>query len=277
MNANLVSVIISTKNEEPVIENLLKSIKQQTYKLIEIIVVDNNSTDATKNIARRYTNLVFNKGPERSAQRNFGAKNAKGKYVVFLDADMVLDKNVIEECVSEFRIQNSKFKIGGIIIPERSIGEGFWGQVKAFERSFYVGEESIEAARFFEKNIFWECGGYNEDITGPEDWDMSWKVKSKYKIGRIKSFITHNEGKAKLTDFLEKKYYYGKGSAAYIKSYSLKFTGKQVIYLFRPAFYKNWKRMARKPELACGTIVLLVLEQIAGFLGFLQGQFRLSK
>lgn len=274
---DLVSVIISTKNEEPVIENLLKSIKQQTYKPVEIILVDNNSRDKTKAIVKKYTRFVLNVGPERSAQRNFGAKNAKGKYLMFLDADMVLDKNVINDCVKQFGTQNSEFKIGGVIIPEKSIGKGFWGQVKAFERSFYVGEESIEAARFFDKNIFWECGGYNENITGPEDWDMSQKVKSKYKIARINDFITHNEREALLTDFIKKKYYYGKGSATYIKNYPLKLTGRQVIYLFRPAFYKNWKRMIKRPDLTCGIIILLVLEQIAGFLGFLEGQLHLSK
>ncbi len=277
MNNNLVSVIISTKNEEAVIENLLKSIKKQTYKPIEIILVDNNSTDATKSIAKRYTNLVFNKGPERSAQRNFGAKKANGKYVIFLDADMILDLNVIEECVATVVSKNGKTGIGGAIIPEKSVGKGFWGRVKTFERSFYVGEESIEAARFFQKYIFLECGGYDESITGPEDWDMSQKVKSKYKIERIKSFITHNEGEAKLFDFVKKKYYYGKGSSAYIKNYSLRLTGKQVIYLLRPAFYKNWKRMIEKPDLTCGIIILLVLEQIAGFLGFLRGQFSAFK
>ena len=100
----LVSVVITTKNEEKNIENCLKSILKQTYPRdkIEIIVVDNNSTDRTKEIARRYTDKVYNKGPERSAQRNFGAKQAKGEYYLYLDADMILSPNVISECVEKF-------------------------------------------------------------------------------------------------------------------------------------------------------------------------------
>ena len=74
----LVSVIVPTKNSEQFLEKCLDSIKKQTYKRVEIIVVDNNSTDNTKKIARKFTNKVFNKGPERSAQMNFGAKKAKG-------------------------------------------------------------------------------------------------------------------------------------------------------------------------------------------------------
>jgi len=63
---------------------------------MEIIVVDNNSQDKTKEIAYRYTDKVYNFGPERSAQRNFGVKQAAGKYILYLDADMVLSENVMK-------------------------------------------------------------------------------------------------------------------------------------------------------------------------------------
>ncbi len=81
----LVSVIVTTKNEERNIENCLKSIRNQTYKNIEIIVVDNNSDDRTKEIAKKYTAQVFNHGPERSAQRNLGAERAESKYKEFAE------------------------------------------------------------------------------------------------------------------------------------------------------------------------------------------------
>lgn len=77
-NQPLVSVIVPTYNSEKFIGACLESIKNQMYTNIELIVVDNNSTDKTKEIAWRYTDKVFNKGPERSAQRNFGAKNSIG-------------------------------------------------------------------------------------------------------------------------------------------------------------------------------------------------------
>jgi len=58
---DLVSVIITTKNEEKNIENCLKSIKLQTYQNIEIIVVDNNSSDQTKELSQKYTDKVLDK------------------------------------------------------------------------------------------------------------------------------------------------------------------------------------------------------------------------
>lgn len=272
-NSNLVSVIITTRNEIKNIENCLVSIINQVYKNIEIILVDNNSNDATKETARKYTSLVFNKGPERSAQRNFGAKKAKGDYLLFIDADMILLKNVVKECVGKMRGD-----VKAIVIPEKSIGIGYWAQCKALERTFYEGDSSIEAARFFDKKKFWEIGGYDERITGPEDWDLPQRLGLKYKIGRINSFICHNEGKMSLAVLLKKKHYYGLKVSKYLKNnHPLRMTAQQVIYLLRPAFYKKWRLILRNPLLAAGMIFMLFTEQLAGFTGFVRGNFNNEK
>src|SRR3990167_3285518 len=118
MKKDTVSIIVTTKNEEANIKRLLESIKSQTYSPIEIVVVDNNSTDNTKVIAKKYTNKVFNFGPERSAQRNFGAKKSLGRYLVFLDADMELTEVVIHDTVVSSQKQNSPV----MTIPERTVG-----------------------------------------------------------------------------------------------------------------------------------------------------------
>src|SRR5579872_2229375 len=131
---SIVSVIIPTKNEERNIARCLQSIKNQTYKEFELIVIDNRSVDHTQEIAKHYTKLVFTKGPERSSQRNYGAEKAKGKYLLFIDADMELTPPVFEECIK--KIQTSG-KVGGIFIPEIPIGKNFYERSKAFERSLY--------------------------------------------------------------------------------------------------------------------------------------------
>ena len=148
MNKSLVSIIIPTKNSSTTLGACLKSIKNQTYKNIELIVVDNNSTDETKVIAKKYTDKVFNKGPERSAQRNYGVKQSNGEYTLIIDSDMELSEKVVENCVKKIQ---SNTHIKAIIIPEESFGVGFWAQCKKLERSFYIGVDWIEAARFFEK------------------------------------------------------------------------------------------------------------------------------
>lgn len=270
----LVSILVHTKNSQRTIEKHLESIQVQSYKNIEIIVVDNNSTDDTVKICKKFTDEVFTCGPERSAQRNFAARKAHGDYYLVPDSDMILEKNVIKECVEKV---TKKKEIKAVIICEKTVGVGFWTKCKAFERSCYIGDETIEAARFFDKNVFWEMGGYDEAMTGPEDWDLPQRIKRKYRIGRIKSIIMHDEGNVTLLGLMKKKYYYAKKVSPYLRKHSFKITGGQIIYIFRPAFYRNWKRLLRYPMLSCGMILMLIAEQFAGLAGFIAGNFYTKK
>lgn len=269
-----VSVIITTKNEEKNIANCLESIKKQTYKNLEILVVDNNSSDKTKEIARKFTRLVFDKGPERSAQRNFGAHNATGELVLFLDADMILTPSVVEDCVQRM----TENRVGGVIIPEESFGTSFWAKVKALERSFYVGNETIEAARFFDRRKFLESGGFDELITGPEDWDLSQKMRRLYGLSRIDSFILHNEGKLSLLTSLKKKYYYAKKFIPYLKKSSNQKSAEKQISLFQRyyLFLTRPNKLFKNPFLGVGVLFLKTAEFAAGGVGFLEGKL-LSK
>ena len=267
-NKVIVSVIVTTKNEETHLENCLKSIKSQSYKKIELIAVDNNSKDNTAEIAKKYTKLFFNKGPERSAQRNFGFKKSHGEYLLFVDADMVLEPGVVKDCVDTLQEENA----GAVIIPEKSKGIGFWAKVKAFERSFYIGDDSVEAARFYERKIFDEAEGFDENQTGPEDWDLSDRVRKFYKIARIKSFITHDEGKLSLFELLKRKYYYAKSIRAYLSKNKKNTMSRKTILIFRPVFYKNPAKIISHPVLFSAMIFMLTLELISGFLGFMQNR-----
>lgn len=266
----LVSILVHTRNSERTILEHLESISNQSYENIEIIVVDNNSTDNTVKIAKEFTKKIFNFGPERSAQRNFAAKKASGDFYLVPDSDMILDKEVVRECVTKINEENG---IKAIIICEKTKGIGFWAKCKALERECYVGDNTIEAARFFEKNVFWEMNGYDEEITGPEDWDLPQRIKIKYRIGRIKSQIIHDEGKVTLSSLMKKKFYYAQKISVYLKKHPFKTTGGQLIYLLRPAFYRNWKKLLRNPTITCGMIFMLFLEQLAGLSGFLKANF----
>lgn len=270
MKQKLVSIIITTKNEARFIENLLISIRNQTYHQIETIVVDNNSTDLTREICKKYTPFVFTKGPERSTQRNFGASKAKGNYLLFLDADMVLENNVIYECILSMR----GLDIGAVIIPEISFGNTFWAKVKAYERSFYVGDDDMEAARFFRKDVFKSVGKFDEEITGPEDWELSDRVRRHFRISRIKSHIRHNEGALGFFQLMKKKYYYGKKTPVYFKKTEHKtILSSKTIFFLRRSFYKQPRQIITHPVLFCAMIIMLASELFAGVLGIIAGFF----
>lgn len=260
-NKPLVSVIITTKNEERHIENCLKSIKNQSYKNIEIILVDNNSDDKTKSISLKYTKNVFNKGPERSVQRNFGVEKAKGEFILYLDADMILTKEVIKECV-EIVTYNPDIK--GVYIPEKIVGGGFWIKVRAFERSFYDAT-SIDCVRFITKKAFMRVEGFNETITGPEDWDLDKKIRKIGKVALSKNILYHNEGEFNILKYLNKKAYYAKSFDRYISKWGKDDADikKQFgfYYRFLGVFIEQgkWKRFFKHPLLAIGMYTLRFL------------------
>lgn len=259
-----VSIIITTKNESNSIERLLKSIKKQTYKNTELIVVDNNSTDNTVLISKKYTQKIYNYGPERSAQRNYGANKSKGKYLLFLDADMELSDAVIENCV---RVSH-KFNLGILTIPEATVGSGLIPSVRKFEREMYIGNTSYEVSRFFDRNIFNEYSGYDEKLTGPEDYDLPYRMSSKYKSGRIDNYIYHHEEGLTLPRLLKKKYYYAQKGATYALKHP-NLVKVQGTILFRKVYLKNWVKFVKHPILGISFLAVRLLETIWAVAGFI--------
>lgn len=271
---SLVSIIITTKNEARVIKKLLSSIKTQNYKYTETILVDNNSKDTTRELALQFTKKVFIHGPERSAQRNFGASKAKGNYLLFLDADMQLSKKVITECLG---VAEGDKDIGAIVIPEISKARNFWENVKAFERSFYneKGDPVTDAARFFKREAFERGGGYDEGITGPEDWDLPETLRELgYKIGRINTTIYHRERLLSPIGLAKKKFYYGLRVHKYLAKHHIAIFGPKTIYFLRPVFYRNTDKIIMHPILTLGMILMLSAELIGGGLGYFIGRIR---
>jgi glycosyltransferase involved in cell wall biosynthesis len=241
-----VSIVVTTKNEEENIRNCLNSISEQTYSSIELIVVDNNSTDKTQSIAREFTHLVINKGPERSAQRNEGLlRMASGEFCMYLDADMIITPTLVSECVNLAISQN----VGALYIPEWVLGDSIFAKIRRFERGYYSGTP-IDAARFFKSEIFRKAGGFDELIFNSgsgEDWDLDKQIKklTSIKLLSNKSILStkstaytlsletgsdvesdfvgilHNESKDRLLPYLQKKRYYSTGFDSYIQKWGL--------------------------------------------------------
>jgi len=260
----MISVIITTKNNELILRGLLESVKKQTYEKIEIIVVDNNSVDKTKQIASEYTKKVFNKGPERSVQRNFGVEKAIGKYVVILDSDMRLSKEVLENCKQI--VQRDRVK--ALVIPEKTVGDNFIAKVRRFEREMYEGDSEIEVARFFERKVFLEFGGYDTKLTGPEDYDLPYRISKKYMIGRADKYLYHDESDLNLGKLLGKKFYYAKNGARYAQKHP-ELVRSQGNLLFRKVYLRHWKKFIKNPVLGLSFIFVRVLETIFAIFGFI--------
>jgi|GEM_PF-1488891 len=107
LNNPLVSMIIITYNEEKNIGKLLDSIRSQSYKRLEVIIVDDHSSDRTCEIAKRFSRSLKLKVVKKdirgqSRSRNFGAKFARGKVLLFLDGDVSLPKDFLKSNLEEF-------------------------------------------------------------------------------------------------------------------------------------------------------------------------------
>jgi len=273
MKEPLVSVIVPTKNSKLFIESCLKSIQGQTYQNIEIILIDNFSTDDTKEIAGKFTKQIFEKGPERSTQRNFGVSQASGKYVAIIDSDMELSPSVIEECVNKIERDSS---LVGIVIPEESFGIGFWAQCKKLEKSFYNGVSWIEAARFFPKEAYKKVGGYDEEMVSGEDWDLSQRIQKFGQIGRIGSLIHHNEGKISLFRTIRKKYYYAQKYSKYLaknKSTLNSRSQNSVIARYK-LYFSDTKKLFKNPLTGLGMLFMKTAELFFGGIAILMVRFK---
>lgn len=205
-----VSVVVPTRNSIRTIAACLASVRAQAGAGVELIVVDNHSTDGTAEAARAVADRVETFGPERCAQRNEGARIATGGILVFVDSDMVLSPGVAASCVTAI-----DEGAAGVVIPEESFGAGFWAACKRVERTCYENVPWMEAARAFRRDAFERVGGYDETLVSGEDWDVSGRVAAVGPIARIDDRILHDEGRLTLGRTLSKKWYYGSRFRAY--------------------------------------------------------------
>jgi glycosyltransferase involved in cell wall biosynthesis len=259
-----VSVIIPTKNSGETIYKCLVSLKNQTYKNIEIFVVDNFSSDVTAKIASQFEGVNFSiLDGERTKAKNFGISKSHGELLLFLDADMILQPRVIEDCV---RVCLKDSSIAGVVIPEQSVGDGFWVRVRDYERSLYAGSK-IESARFFRRKFVTLVGGFDEDVITYEEATLPFKIED---IGmkvnaRINSHILHNEEGFKISRWLRKKHYYSGSADLYLKKYT-KLAKLQLSIRYRLKIIVgngNWKGLIRHPVLTGGIFILKSLELFA--------------
>ncbi len=254
----LISVVITTKNEERNLPDCLAALNAQTLPRdsFEVIVVDNASSDRTRDIALAGADLFLEKGPERSAQRNFGVESASAPLVVYLDADMRLSENVLAECLEAFKDPS----VAGLYIPEEVVGSGYWIKVRNFERSFYDATP-IDGVRGVRKELFLKLGGFDLSLCGPEDWDLNIRMKALGELRLINSTLRHDEGAFKWGRYLKKKKYYSASFAAYREKWpGNEDVKKQFSFWYRyfGVFLENgkWKRLFAHPILAAGMYVL---------------------
>jgi glycosyltransferase involved in cell wall biosynthesis len=262
----IVSIIIPTKNSAKTLATCLDSIVNQSYMDIEIIIIDNHSTDNTLEIARKYTNAVYTFGPERSFQINFGAQIASGKYIYRVDSDFVLERNVIDEAVS--MAESNSY--GAIIIHNTSDPTvSFWAEVRKFERDMYDSglDELKIAVRFVRKDVFVSVGGFDTRMISGEDYDLHNRIIEKYSIGRINAKEVHLGEYKSLREVARINYFYGKNTGLFLRIH--KSRGFRQVSPFRKVYLRNYKVFLRHPILSAGFIIYQTVKYSSAVIGLL--------
>ena len=117
MEEPIVSVIIPVYNAEKFLKQCLNSVISQTLKEIEIICVDDGSTDNTNAILKAFSEkdqritVIHQQNAGAGAARNNGLRRAKGKYLSFLDADDFFEKTMLERAVSKIEEDQAEFVV----------------------------------------------------------------------------------------------------------------------------------------------------------------------
>ncbi len=246
----VVSVIIPVYNRENYIEECLSSVINQTYKALEIIIVDDGSTDRTFELCEAAKSgddrIILIKGDHGgvSAARNKALDVATGEYVIFVDSDDVIYPGAIESLVKGF--ESTDASVGGIGIA--NISEKNWQRVKDRlaqdpqpTEYTYRSEDDTLKTLFLGEVTLGMAGGnmLRRDLIGDT------RFKTDLFIGEDYYFIYENVIKGATSVFLNKKRYYCRFHSGN-SSDQFDFNGFWTRFHRRELVWKSEERFGRK-------------------------------
>ena len=192
----LVSIIMPAFNSSKTILDSINSVQSQTYQNWEMIIIDDGSTDNTKDIITPFLSdyrikylRQLNSGP--SIARNNGINKAKGKYLAFLDSDDLWKPNKLEIQI-KYLHNNPTY---GLIHTNYSTFENDIKDCKPFKQSSWFSKwpgydrllifDSIGTLTVLTETQLKSLGGFRKDLFGTEDWDLWIRVSKETKISKL--------------------------------------------------------------------------------------------
>lgn len=186
---NMISIVIPTYNASGFMPALLDSIFNQAVKDMEVIIVDDCSTDNTIEIVKKYPvrviQMEMNGGPARA--RNRGVKEAAGNIIFFLDADVIVLDGTIQEVEDYFKNHPAAQCIIGIC-STTPLNSGFVPAYMAMFEYIHLIRRQYNTVTVFaprcgaiQKDFFLEIGGYDEQYKGAdvEDFELARRINKR--------------------------------------------------------------------------------------------------
>lgn len=184
----MVSIVVPALNEENYLPRLLDSLDKQSLAPGEVIVADAGSTDRTADLARDFGCLVV-QGGNPACGRNSGARQAQGEYLLFLDADVMLEKAFLHDLMVRVRERNLDVA-SGFITPDSGRRLDRFLLLVSNWYSYLIQRLSPHGSGFYilaRKSLHDEIGGFNEELFLAEDHDYLIRAARR---GRF-AFLTH--------------------------------------------------------------------------------------
>ena len=144
MEKDLISVIIPVYNVKDYVRRCIESVMHQTYENLQILVINDGSTDSSEELCRQLASkdfrmtVISTKNQGVSAARNEGLLRATGKYVCFVDSDDYIDSEMIEQLVTDLKENDTELAICGF----REGEEGSLVDMTAGKKQIYTSQEA---------------------------------------------------------------------------------------------------------------------------------------
>lgn len=195
------TIIVPVYNRENVLQDTIISIENQTLRDFEILVIDDGSTDKSKEsvevLINKYKNIryIYKENGGVSSARNLGIKNARTKYISFLDSDDLYEKDFVEKMLGNIRKNSSHIAICGCFIEDNN-GKYKYRNFfleKNILYNYIIGRNNFHTSSFvlardfvIKNNIF-----FYEDLSWGEDLAFFMKAMSNTsKISLVKEYLT---------------------------------------------------------------------------------------
>ena len=194
-NLPLISVIIPTYNYAAFLPRAIESILCQTYLNYEVIVIDDGSTDGTKQIipACKQVHYFYQENRRLAAARNAGIEKSKGQYLLFLDADDWLEQNALKSNYEILKNQPTvAFVSGNYHFLKVATNQLYPVTATVLENHYirllesnYIG---MHATVLFQRWVF-DSIRYDETLPSCEDYDLYLRIARKYPVLHHDPFI----------------------------------------------------------------------------------------
>ena len=208
MKQDLVSIIVPVYNAERFLEDTINTVLNQTYKNWELILVDDCSTDKSVDIINKYSKkdkrvkLFKNKVNSKAAvSRNNGIKESSGRYLCFLDADDLWDKQKLEKQVNFMKNNDCEFSFTGYEFADK---DGNPNGKKVFIPNKINYKQALKNTTIWTSTVMFDMKKlskkdiYMPNVARGQDSATWWKVLKKigyaYGINEILSFYRRTEG-----------------------------------------------------------------------------------